>query len=81
MFAILVSVDFLVMVISADNLKDLQRFLRRDDPQRRDVFKQICRWNTVSRDLIPIIEHYQSDRSLVINAGTSFFFLGSSSVF
>ncbi|XP_008802054.2 protein timeless homolog [Phoenix dactylifera] len=51
-----------------DNLKDLQRFLRRDDPQRRDVFKQICKWNTVSRDLIPIIEHYQSDWHLVIGA-------------
>ncbi|XP_020570997.1 protein timeless homolog [Phalaenopsis equestris] len=51
-----------------DNLKDLQRFLRRDDPQRRDVFKQTCRWNTVSRDLVPIIEHYQSDKNLVISA-------------
>ncbi|WOK95730.1 hypothetical protein Cni_G04437 [Canna indica] len=51
-----------------DNLKDLQRFLRRDDPQRRYVFKQICKWNTVSRDLVPLIEHYQSDRNLIINA-------------
>ncbi|KAI0507977.1 hypothetical protein KFK09_014107 [Dendrobium nobile] len=51
-----------------DNLKDLQRFLRRDDPQRRDVFKQICRWNTVSRDIVPIIEHYQGDRNLVMNS-------------
>ncbi|XP_058100318.1 uncharacterized protein LOC131245111 isoform X3 [Magnolia sinica] len=51
-----------------DNLKDLQRFLRRDDPQTRDVFKQVCKWNTVSQDLIPIIEQYQNDRNLVINA-------------
>ncbi|XP_043717020.1 protein timeless homolog isoform X2 [Telopea speciosissima] len=51
-----------------DNLKDLQRFLRRDDPQTRDVFKQICKWNTVSKDLIPIIEHCQAHRDLVINA-------------
>ncbi|KAL9312492.1 hypothetical protein ACSQ67_017944 [Phaseolus vulgaris] len=28
-----------------DNLKDLLRFLRRDDPQTRDVFKQVCKWN------------------------------------
>ncbi|KAJ4771365.1 Topoisomerase 1-associated factor 1 [Rhynchospora pubera] len=49
-----------------DNLKDLQRYLRRDNPQKRDVFKQICKWNTVSRDLIPIIESYQNDRNLVI---------------
>ncbi|KAK1286793.1 hypothetical protein QJS10_CPA03g00256 [Acorus calamus] len=51
-----------------DNLKDLQRFLRRDDPQTRDVFKQLCKWNTVSRNLIPIIEAYQNDHNLVVNA-------------
>ncbi|KAG6504191.1 hypothetical protein ZIOFF_036522 [Zingiber officinale] len=51
-----------------DSLKDLQRFLRRDNPQRRDVFKQICKWNIVSRDLVPLIEHYQSDRNLLISA-------------
>jgi Timeless protein len=55
--------------VFSDNLKDLQRFLRRDDPQKRDVFKQICKWNTVTRDLIPIIESYQNDRNLVITAG------------
>ncbi|XP_013606333.1 PREDICTED: protein timeless homolog isoform X1 [Brassica oleracea var. oleracea] len=51
-----------------DNLKDLLRFLRRDDPQSRDVFKQVCAWNIVSKDLIPIIEHYQDEHSLVLNA-------------
>jgi timeless len=51
-----------------DNLKDLQRFLRRDDPQRREVFKQVCRWKIASRDLVPIIENYQTDRNLVITA-------------
>lgn len=51
-----------------DNLKDLLRFLRRDDPQTRDVFKQVCKWNIVSKDLIPIIEHCQDDRSFVLNA-------------
>ncbi|KAH7651526.1 timeless protein [Dioscorea alata] len=51
-----------------DNLKDLQRYLRRDDPMQRDVFKQICKWRTVPQDLIPIVEYYQSDRNLVINA-------------
>lgn len=52
-----------------DNLKDLLRFLRRDDPQTRDVFKQVCKWNIVSKDLIPIIEHYHEDRNLLLNAG------------
>ncbi|XP_042038016.1 uncharacterized protein LOC121783898 [Salvia splendens] len=51
-----------------DNLKDLLRFLRRDDPEKRDVFKQICKWNTVGKDLIPIIEYFQEDRNLVLNA-------------
>ena len=58
-----------VFAISVDNLKDLQRFLRRDDPQRREVFKQVCKWKIASRDLVPIIENYQTDRNLVITAG------------
>lgn len=53
----------------ADNLKDLLRFLRRDDPEKREVFKQICKWNTVGKDLIPIIEYFQEERNLVLNAG------------
>ncbi|CAM0953725.1 unnamed protein product [Alopecurus aequalis] len=51
-----------------DNLKDLQRLLRRDDPERREVFKQVCKWKIASRDLVPIIENYQADRNLVITA-------------
>lgn len=51
-----------------DNLKDLLRFLRRDDPQTRDVFKQVCKWNVVGKDLIPIIEYCQDDRNAVLNA-------------
>lgn len=53
----------------ADNLKDLLRFLRRDDPQSREVFKQVCKWNIVGKDLIPIFEHCQDDHNLVLNAG------------
>ncbi|KAE8735023.1 hypothetical protein F3Y22_tig00000483pilonHSYRG00005 [Hibiscus syriacus] len=51
-----------------DALKDLLRFLRRDDPQTREVFKQVCRWNIASKNLIPIIEHCQRDRNLVLNS-------------
>ncbi|EOY23387.1 Timeless family protein, putative isoform 1 [Theobroma cacao] len=51
-----------------DALKDLLRFLRRDNPETREVFKQVCRWNIVSKNLIPIIEHWQHDRNLVLNA-------------
>ncbi|KMZ63424.1 Timeless family protein [Zostera marina] len=50
-----------------DNLKDLQRFLRRDDPVERVVFKQICQWNLVARHLVPLLEYHQNDRSIVIN--------------
>ncbi|KAH1036443.1 hypothetical protein AAZX31_20G151500 [Glycine max] len=51
-----------------DNLKDLLRFLRRDDPQTRDVFKQVCKWNIVSKYLIPTIELYHEDSNLLLNA-------------
>ncbi|XP_021295364.1 protein timeless homolog isoform X3 [Herrania umbratica] len=51
-----------------DALKDLLRFLRRDNPETREVFNQVCRWNIVSKNLIPIIEHWQHDRNLVLNA-------------
>ncbi|XP_014514621.1 uncharacterized protein LOC106772617 isoform X2 [Vigna radiata var. radiata] len=51
-----------------DNLKDLLRFLRRDDPQTRDVFKQVCKWNIVSKYLIPTIEVYHEDRNLLLNS-------------
>ncbi|GMH08931.1 hypothetical protein Nepgr_010771 [Nepenthes gracilis] len=51
-----------------DNLKDLLRFLRRDDPHLREVFKQVCKWNIVAKDLIPIIEYSHDDRNLVLNA-------------
>ncbi|KAK9665372.1 hypothetical protein RND81_14G108100 [Saponaria officinalis] len=53
--------------IILDNLKDLLRFLRRDDPDTRDVFKQVCKWNIVGKYLIPILEHCQDDRNLVLN--------------
>ena len=59
----------IIFKFMSDNLKDLLRFLRRDDPHTRDVFKQVCKWNIVSKDLIPIIEHCQDDRNLVLNAG------------
>ncbi|XP_050224159.1 uncharacterized protein LOC126673890 [Mercurialis annua] len=51
-----------------ENVKDLLRCLRRDDPETREVFKQVCKWKIVSKDLIPIIQYCQEDRSLVLNA-------------
>ncbi|KAL8229392.1 hypothetical protein R6Q57_014292 [Mikania cordata] len=52
----------------ADNLKDLLRFLRRDDPETREVFKQVCKWNIVGKDILPMIQYCQNDTTLVINA-------------
>ena len=63
-----------IHILFPDNLKDLLRFLRRDDPQTRDVFKQVCKWNIVAKDLIPIIEYCQDDRNAVLNAGSDFVF-------
>jgi hypothetical protein len=54
--------------ISVDNMKDLQRFLRWDGPQRKEVFKKVCKWKIASRDLVPIIENYQTDHNLLIIA-------------
>ncbi|OAY48388.1 hypothetical protein MANES_06G155000v8 [Manihot esculenta] len=51
-----------------DNLRDLLRFLRRDDPQTREVFKEVCKWKIVSKDLIPIIQFCRDERNLVLNA-------------
>ncbi|KAF5798186.1 hypothetical protein HanRHA438_Chr07g0300331 [Helianthus annuus] len=51
-----------------DNLKDLLRFLRRDDPETREVFKQVCKWNIVGKDILQIIQYCQNDTSLVLNA-------------
>ncbi|CAI0546388.1 unnamed protein product [Linum tenue] len=58
-----------------ENLKDLVRFLRRDDPQTREVFKQVCKWNIVAKDLIPMFQYCQDDRDLVLNAVKVFVFL------
>ncbi|KAL6180667.1 hypothetical protein ACLB2K_047327 [Fragaria x ananassa] len=51
------------------DLKDLINLLRRDDLQPGDVLKEVFKWDTVSKDLIPILEQYQEECSLVLNAG------------
>lgn len=49
-------------------LKDLQRFLRRDDPFSRDVFHRLVQWDLVSTDIVPLIVQYQEDQDIVYNA-------------
>lgn len=48
------------------------RFLRRDNPETRDVFMLLANWNLVKTDLLPIIRTYHDDSELVIAASKSF---------
>jgi hypothetical protein len=48
-------------------LKDLQRCLRRDDPDTRDVFFKLGEFDTAKNDLVPIIVTYPDDTELVYN--------------
>lgn len=49
-------------------LKDLQRCLRRDDPDTRDVFFKLGEFATAKSDLVPMIVTYPDDTDLVYNA-------------
>lgn len=53
----------------AENLMDLQRYLRRDNPETRDIFFELGKWNIVRHDLVPLIRGYRADDELVLNAG------------
>ncbi|KAL2632945.1 hypothetical protein R1flu_004424 [Riccia fluitans] len=50
-----------------ESLKDLQRYLRRDHPESRDVFMQLGKWNIVRRDIVPLIIRYSDDHELALN--------------
>ncbi|KAK9830387.1 hypothetical protein WJX72_011470 [[Myrmecia] bisecta] len=49
-------------------LRDLQRFLRQDDPQEREAFLALGKHNIAKTDLVPIIVTYPTDTELVYNA-------------
>ncbi|CAD7696779.1 unnamed protein product [Ostreobium quekettii] len=51
-----------------DCLKDLQRFLRRDDPDSRDVFFFLGQMDLPRNDLVPLITTYPNDSDIVYNA-------------
>lgn len=55
----------------ADCLKDLQRFLRHDDPVTREAFMHLGRQNIVKSDLIPLIMQYVEEMDIVYNACTT----------
>jgi len=49
-------------------LKDLQRFLRKDDPDTREVFFKLGAFDTARKDLVPLLIHYPQDHDIVYNA-------------
>jgi len=49
-------------------LKDLQRFLRKDDPDTRDVFFKLGAFDTARKDLVPLLVTYPHDQPIVYNA-------------
>ena len=49
-------------------LKDLQRFLRHDDPATRDAFFVLGKAQTTRLHLIPLITRYAEDADIVYNA-------------
>lgn len=51
-----------------ESLKDLQRFLRRDDPATLPAFKTLGKFQIARRDLVPLILAFQDDQELVYNA-------------
>ena len=53
---------------TADCLKDLQRFLRRDLPGTREVFHLLGQYNLVKTDLVPLIVTYPGDHDIVFNS-------------
>ena len=54
--------------LHADCLKDLQRFLRHDDPIRREAFFALGQYGVVKSDLVGLITTYPEDTELIYNA-------------
>ena len=55
-------------VLGAECLKDLQRFLREDDPRTRDAFFTVGQYKTARVDLVPLITTYAAETDIVYNA-------------
>ena len=46
----------------------MQRFLRKDDPDSREVFFKLANFGIVRNDLVPLITTYPEDHDIVYNA-------------
>lgn len=49
-------------------LKDLARFLRRDEPDTREVFLKLGELQIVENDVVPLLTSFPTDRELVYHA-------------
>jgi hypothetical protein len=49
-------------------LKDLARFLRRDDPELREAFFKLGQLQTVEQDVCPLLVAHPTDAELVYHA-------------
>jgi hypothetical protein len=49
-------------------LKDLARFLRRDDPETRDALFKLGQLQTVENDICPLLVAHPTDAELVYHA-------------
>eukprot|EP00026_Physarum_polycephalum_P000565 Phypoly_transcript_00566.p1 GENE.Phypoly_transcript_00566~~Phypoly_transcript_00566.p1 ORF type:complete len:1445 (+),score=379.68 Phypoly_transcript_00566:78-4412(+) len=48
-----------------DSLQEIQRMWRKQNPEIRDVFAALGTWNTVKKDLIPILLTYRNDQKTI----------------
>jgi hypothetical protein len=53
-------------------LKDLQRFLRKDDPDMRPVFFKLGGFHLAANDLVPLVVTYPNEHDVVYNARECF---------
>ncbi len=56
------------LTLLAACLKDLQRFLRQDDRDRRPAFFKLAQLHVARTDLVPIVTANAHDTDLVYNA-------------
>jgi len=53
----------------AECLKDLQRFLRQDDAEKRPAFFALSSTNISKTDLVPLLMAYPDNKDVVFNSG------------
>lgn len=64
----------MVSSLDTEYLNDIVRMLRRDNPETKDVLKQLGAWSTLQKDLIPLIITYRSDKELILPICMHFIF-------